>query len=35
MEMEDVGCRDVKTQNLCEQGREINVGPKIKQTSYI
>ena len=32
---EDVGRRDVKTQKLCEQGREINVGPKIKHTSSI
>ena len=23
MEMEDVGCRDVKTQKVCEQGQEI------------
>lgn len=36
MEMEeDVGRRDVKTQKLCEQGREINVGPKVGQTSSI
>ena len=32
--MEDV-CRDVKTQKGCEQGREVNVGPKIKQTTSI
>ena len=24
-------CRDVKTQNVCEQGQEVNVEPKIKQ----
>ena len=28
-------CRDVKTQKACEQGREANVGPKIKQTTSI
>ena len=28
-------CRDVKTQKACEQGREVNVGPKIKQTTSI
>ena len=29
-------CRDIKTQTLCENGREVNVGAKIKQTiSYI
>ena len=28
-------CRDVKTQKPCNQGREVNVGPKIKQTSSI
>ena len=28
---EDV--RDVKTQKACEQGWEVNVGPKIKQTT--
>ena len=28
-------CRDVKTQNICEQGREVNVGPRIKQTTSI
>ena len=28
-------CRDVKTQKACEQGREANIGPKIKQTSSI
>ena len=28
-------CRDVKTQNVCKQGREVNVGPKIKQTTSI
>ena len=28
-------CRDVKTQKVCEQGREVNVGPKIKQTTFI
>ena len=26
--MEDVA-RDVKTQKVCEQGREVNIGPKI------
>ena len=26
-------CRDVKTQKACEQGREANIGPKIKQTT--
>ena len=26
-------CRDVKTQKVCEQGREVNVEPKIKQTT--
>ena len=26
-------CRDVKTQKSCEQGWEVNVGPKIKQTT--
>ena len=25
-------CRDVKTPKVCEQGREVNVGSKIKQT---
>ena len=28
-------CRDVKTQKACEQGWEVNVGPKIKQTTSI
>ena len=28
-------CRDIKTQIECEQGREVNVGPKIKQTTSI
>ena len=28
-------CRDVKTQKVCEQGQEANVGPKIKPLSYI
>ena len=28
-------CRDVKTQKVCEQGWEVNVGPKIKQTTSI
>ena len=28
-------CRDVKTQNVCEQGLEVNVGAKIKQTTSI
>ena len=23
-------CKDVKTQKACEQGWEVNVGPKIK-----
>ena len=27
--------RDVKTPKICEQGQEINVGPKIKQMVYI
>ena len=31
---EDVA-RDVKTQKACEQGWEVNVGPKIKQTTSI
>ena len=31
---EDV-LRDVKTQKACEQGREANIGPKIKQTTSI
>ena len=26
-------CRDVKTQKACEQGWEVNVGPKIKHTT--
>ena len=30
---EDVG--DVKTQKVCEQGREVNVEPRIKQTTSI
>ena len=28
-------CRGIKTQKVCEQGREVNVGPKIKQTTSI
>ena len=28
-------CRDVKTQNVCKQGWEVNIGPKIKQTTSI
>ena len=28
-------CRDVKTQKACEQVWEVNVGPKIKQTTSI
>ena len=28
-------CRDVKTQKGCEQGWEVNVGHKIKQTTFI
>ena len=28
-------CRDVKTQKVCEQGREVNIGPKIKQITSI
>ena len=28
-------CRDVKTQKACKQGWEVNVGPKIKQTTSI
>ena len=28
-------CRDVKTQKACEQGWEVNVGLKIKQTTSI
>ena len=28
-------CRDVKTQKVCEQVREVNVGTKIKQTTFI
>ena len=28
-------CRNVKTQKVCEQGREVNIGPKIKQTTSI
>ena len=28
-------CRDIKTQKACEQGWEVNVGPKIKQTTSI
>ena len=27
--------RDIKTQKVYEQGREVNVGPKIKQTTSI
>ena len=28
-------CRDVKTQKVCEQSRDVNVEPKIKQTTSI
>ena len=28
-------CRDVKTQKACKQGWEVNVRPKIKQTTSI
>ena len=28
-------CRDVKTQKAFEQGWDVNVGPKIKQTTAI
>ena len=28
-------CRDVKTSKVCKQGWEINVVPKIKQTTSI
>ena len=28
-------CRDVKTQKVCEQGWEANIGHKIKQTTSI
>ena len=28
-------CRDIKTQKVCKQGQEVNVGPKIKQTTSI
>ena len=28
-------CRDVKTPKACKQGWEVNVGPKIKQTTSI
>ena len=28
-------CRDVKTIKACKQGWEVNVGPKIKQTTSI
>ena len=28
-------CKDGKTLKVCEQGREVNVGPKIKQTTSI
>ena len=28
-------CRDVKTKKVCKQGREVNVGHKIKQTTSI
>ena len=28
-------CRDVKTQKACEQGWEVNVGPKIKQITSL
>ena len=28
-------CRDVKTKKICEQGREVNIGHKIKQTASI
>ena len=33
---EDVGTEKVcKTEKVCEQGHEVNVGPKIKQTTSI
>ena len=28
-------CRDIKTQKACKQGWEVNVGPKLKQTTSI
>ena len=28
-------CRDVKTQKACEQGWQVNIGIKIKQTTSI
>ena len=31
--MEDVGTS--KPKKVCEQGREVNVGPRIKQTTSI
>ena len=27
--------KDVRTQKVCKQGWEVNVGPKIKQTTSI
>ena len=35
MKMKDDVYRDVKNQKACEQGREANIGPKIKQTTSI
>ena len=26
--------RDVKTQKVCQQGHEVSLGPKIKQTTF-
>ena len=28
-------CRDIKTQKVYKQGREVNVGPKIKETTSV
>ena len=28
-------CRDIKTQKVCEQGQEVNIGPKLQQTTSI
>ena len=28
-------CSDVETQKVCEQGWEVKIGPKIKQTTSI
>ena len=28
-------CRDIRTQKACEQSWEVNIGPKIKQTTSI